>query len=295
VSEFFSAFVEFDFLRHAVLAGVLASVASGIVGTYVVTRRITVIAGSLAHSVLGGMGIAYWAHTVHGLTWLQPLHGALVAAVVAALVIGTVRQRGTEREDTAISALWALGMAVGVLFLAQTPGYKADLMTYLFGNVVLVDAAELKLLLVVDALVVGVAVVFYHPLLAICFDEEFARVRGLRVDALYYLLLVLVALTVVTLVYVVGIVLVIALLTLPVAIAGRFARKLWHMMAIAAVLSATITTAGVAVSYAPDLPVGATTILLAGIAYLVVTALGLRRRERAEEAKVPRKGTGGAA
>lgn len=286
--EFFRALTEFEFLRHALLAGVLASVASGIVGTYVVTRRITVIAGSLAHTVLGGMGVAYWAAAVHGIDWLQPLHGALAAAVVAAFVIGTVRLRGAEREDTAISALWALGMATGILFLAQTPGYKADLMTYLFGNVVLVDAAELRLLLIVDVLVVAVAVLFHQPLLAICFDEEFARARGLRVGMFYYLLLLLVALTVVTLVYVVGIVLVIALLTLPVAIAGRFSRKLWQMMAVAAVLSAVITTAGLAVSYAPDLPVGATTILLAGVLYLIVTALGLRRRERAAPDESPR-------
>ncbi|HKK72060.1 MAG TPA: metal ABC transporter permease [Candidatus Krumholzibacteria bacterium] len=287
--EFFRALAEFEFLRHALLAGVLASVASGVVGTYVVTRRITVIAGSLAHSVLGGMGVAYWAATVHGIGWLQPLHGALVAAVIAAFVIGTVRLRGAEREDTAISALWALGMATGILFLAQTPGYKADLMTYLFGNVVLVDTSELRLLLIVDVLVVAVAVLFHQPLLAICFDEEFARARGLRVGFFYYLLLLLVALTVVTLVYVVGIVLVIALLTLPVAIAGRFARKLWQMMAVAAVLSAVITTTGLAVSYAPDLPVGATTILLAGGLYLLVTALGLRRRTR----RVPDESPGG--
>lgn len=279
MSEFFVALVEFDFLRNAVLAGVLASVASGVVGTYVVTRRITVIAGSLAHAVLGGMGIAYWANVVHGLSWLQPLHGALAAAVVTAGILAAVRRWGSEREDTTISALWAIGMAIGILFLAQTPGYKADLMTYLFGNVVLVDAAELQLLVWIDLIVVGTAAVFYQPLLAICFDEEFARVRGLRVDALYLLLLVLVALTVVTLVYVVGIVLVIALLTLPVAIAGRFSRKLWHMMVIAAVLSAAITTAGVAISYAPDLPVGATTILVAGAAYVLVNVLGLRRRE----------------
>ena len=193
MSEFFVALTEFDFLRNAVLAGVLASVASGIVGTYVVTRRITVIAGSLAHTVLGGMGIAYWARVVHDLTWLQPLHGALAAAVVAALIIAAVRRWGSEREDTTISALWALGMAIGILFLAQTPGYKADLMTYLFGNVVLVDTAELRLLVVIDLVVVATAVIFYQPLLALCFDEEFARARGLRVDALYLLLLVLVA------------------------------------------------------------------------------------------------------
>jgi zinc transport system permease protein len=280
MAEFFEALVRFPFLQHALLAGILASVASGIVGTYVVTRRITVIAGSLAHSVLGGMGVAYWLHTVHGVTWLQPLHGALIAAIVAALLIGFVRLRGSEREDTIISALWALGMAVGVLFLARTPGYKADLMTYLFGNIVLVDAAELQLLVALDLVVVAAAVLFYQPLLALCFDEEFARVRGVNVTFYYLLLLVLVALTVVTLIYVVGIVLVIALLTLPVAIAGQFARRLWQMMALAALLSALLTTLGLVVSFGPDLPVGATTILLAGGAYLLVHVFGPGRRRR---------------
>jgi zinc transport system permease protein len=280
MAEFFRALVEFPFLQHALLAGVLASVASGIVGTFVVTRRITVIAGSMAHSVLGGMGVAYWLHTVHGVTWLQPLHGALIAAILAALFIGVVRLRGVEREDTIISALWALGMAVGVLFLAKTPGYKADLMTYLFGNIVLVDAAELRLLIGLDLVVVAVAVLFYQPLLALCFDEEFAQVRGVNVTFYYMLLLVLVALTVVTLIYVVGIVLVIALLTLPVAIAGKFAHRMWQMMALAALLSSLLTSLGLAVSFAPDLPVGATTIILAGAAYMLVQFLVPRRSRR---------------
>ena len=212
--------------------------------------------------------------------WLEPIHGALVAALAAALTIGVVRLRGAEREDTVISAIWALGMAVGILFLARTPGYKADLMTYLFGNVMLVDPSELRLLFVVDVLVVAVATMFYQPLLAICFDEDFARVRGVRVAWFYMMLLILVAFTVVTLIYVVGIVLVIALLTLPVAIAGRFARKLWHMMVVSAVLSALITSTGLALSYGPDLPVGATTILLAGVAYLIVHLFGIGRRGR---------------
>ena len=273
--EFFTALTEFSFLRHALVAGLLASVASGVVGTFVVTRRITVIAGSLAHSVLGGMGVAYWLRAVHDVQWLQPIHGALAAAVLAAVIIALVRLRGGEREDTVISALWALGMAIGILFLARTPGYKADLMTYLFGNIVLVDPSELRLLLALDVVVVVVAALFYRPLLAICFDEEFARVRGVRVGSFYLLLLLLVALAVVTLIYVVGIVLVIALLTLPVSIAGRFSRKLWHMMVLSALLSAVVTAAGLAISYQPDLPVGATTILIAGAAYLVVQIFDL--------------------
>lgn len=281
MSEFFRALVQFPFMQHALFAGLLASVASGIVGTFVVTRRITVIAGSMAHSVLGGMGAAYWLNTVHGVTWLQPLHGALIAALLSALLIGFVRLRGAEREDTVISALWALGMAVGVLFLARTPGYKADLMTYLFGNIVLVDVAELRLLIGLDVVVVATAVLFYQPLLALCFDEEFARVRGVNITFYYLLLLLLVALTVVTLIYVVGIVLVIALLTLPVSIAGRFARRLWQMMALAALLSAVFTSLGLAVSFGPDLPVGATTILLAGTAYILMHIFGSGRGRRA--------------
>jgi zinc transport system permease protein len=249
------------------------------VGTYVVTRRITLIAGSLAHAVLGGMGAAYYLRSVHDWQWLHPLHGAIVAALLAALIIGWVRARGNEREDTVISALWAIGMALGIVFLFRTPGYKADMMTYLFGNIVMVDTQALQLLVILDLVVLAVTFLFYNPLLAVCFDEEFARLRGINVSLFYTLLLCLIALTIVTLVYVVGVVLVIALLTLPVSVAGRFAHKLWHLMILAAALSAVFTTAGLGVSYISDLPVGATTILLAaGVYVLVNLGSDLRRR-----------------
>jgi zinc transport system permease protein len=258
------------FMRDAVLAGLLASVACGVVGTYVVTRRITLIAGSLAHSVLGGMGAAYYLRAVHDWGWLHPLHGALVAALLAALIISLVRTYGREREDTVISALWAIGMALGIMFIVRTPGYGTDLMTYLFGNIVMADERAIRLLVVLDLVVVGAGLLFYNQLLAVCFDEEFARVRAVRVEVVYTLLLCLAALTIVTLIYVVGIVMVIALLTLPVAIAGKFSRQLWQMMILAALLSAFFTTGGLALSYGPDLPAGATTILLAGGVYLAV-------------------------
>lgn len=272
MSEFLQALAEFSFLRHALLAGLLASVACGVVGTYVVTRRITAVAGSLAHAVLGGMGAAYYYRVVHGWDWLHPLHGAIVAALLAAVIIGLVRAHSHEREDTVISALWAIGMAIGILFLFRTPGYKADLMTYLFGNIVLVDLQTLRLLMVLDAVILLLTLLFYNPLLAVCFDEEFARLRGINVPLLYTLLLCLTALTIVTLIYVVGVVMVIALVTLPVSVAGRFATKLWRMMLLAALLSGVFTTAGLAISYGSDLPVGATTILLAAVVYVVVNA-----------------------
>ena len=271
MSEFLDALSRHAFLRYALLAGVLASVACGVVGTYVVVRRITYIAGGIAHCVLGGMGAALYVNRVYGVAWLQPLHGAVAAALAAAIIIGLVSLRAKQREDTVIGALWAVGMAAGVLFIAKTPGYAQDLMSYLFGNILMVTPADLWLIAGLDVVVVAAGLLFYNPLLAVCFDEEFARVRGLPVEFYYLLLLVLTALTVVLLVTVVGIVLVIALLTLPVAVAGHFARRLWQMMALATVISIVLTTAGLAISYGPDLPAGATIIVLAGAVYLAVT------------------------
>lgn len=276
MSEFFEAVTNHAFLRSALAAGALASIACGVVGTFVVTRRITLIAGSMAHCVLGGMGVAYYLKTVHEWAWLHPLYGAVAAALLAAFIISAMRVSRLEREDTVISALWAIGMAIGIIFLFRTPGYKTDLMTYLFGNIVLADATAIQMLVGLDVLVIAVALLFYNHLMAVCFDEEFARVRGVNTKFYYTLLLCLTALTVVTLVYVVGIVLVIALLTLPVAIAGQFAKKLWQMMLIAALLSTVFTTGGLAISYGPNLPAGATTILLAGAVYLLVRVLNGR-------------------
>lgn len=270
MTEFFDAVAAHSFLRNALVAGLLASIACGVIGTYVVTRRISLIAGSLAHSVLGGMGAAYYMRAVYDWQWLHPLHGAIAAALLSAFIISAVRTYSSEREDTVISALWAVGMAVGIVFLFRTPGYKTDLMTYLFGNIVMADVHALRMLVILDIVVVAIGVMFYNQLLAVCFDEEFARVRGLRTGLYYTLLLCLTALTIVTLIYVVGIILVIALLTLPVAVASQFSRKLWQMMLLSALLSAIFTTMGLALSYGPDLPAGATTILLAAAVYVVV-------------------------
>jgi zinc transport system permease protein len=208
------------------------------------------------------------------------MYGAVAAALVAALVIGWASLRARGREDTVIGALWAVGMATGILFLSQTPGY-IDLMSYLFGNILMVSQADLWLIAGLDALVVLVGVAFYKPLLAVCFDEEFARLRGIRVEVYFLLLLCLAALTVVLLVRVVGIVMVIALLTLPAAVAGHFSRRLWQMMGLAVVFCLVFTSAGLACSYAYDLPTGPTIIVLSGAVYLVVVIASRLWRFRA--------------
>ncbi len=278
--DFFHAVTQYTFVLNALLTGILASVACGMVGSFVVARRITYIAGGIAHSVLGGMGVARWLELVNG--WpVKPLYGAVAAALAAALTIGVVSLKAREREDTVIGAIWAIGMAVGILFIAATPGYNEDLMSYLFGNILMVGPVDLWLIGGLDLGVMAVTLLFFNQLQAVCFDEEFARVRGLNVEAYYLLLLGLTALTVVILVTVVGIVLVIALLTLPVAVAGYFARTLGRIMAASIGLSILFTVAGLAASFGPNLPAGAMIIMAAGGSYLaVVAATRLRRAIR---------------
>jgi len=281
VIDFFAALARHPFLQYALAAGLLASVACGVVGSYVAARRITYIAGGIAHSVLGGLGAARYLQVTQDWAWLHPLYGAVVAALISAVIIGMVSIRWRESEDTAISAIWAIGMATGVLFIARTPGYAENLMSYLFGNILMVTPTGLWLIAALDLLVVGLGVLFYKQMLAICFDEEFARMRGINVEAFYLLLLCLTALTVVLLVTVVGLVLVIALLTLPIAIAGHLSRSLWQVMGISALIIAAITVLGLGVSYAANLPAGATIIVLTGALYLLVvgaTSLAARLR-----------------
>jgi zinc transport system permease protein len=283
MSEFFTALSEQAFLQTALLAGLLASIGCGVIGPYVVVKRIAFIAGGIAHSVLGGMGAALY-FGVH------PLAGALAAAVVAALLIGWVRLRWQAQEDTLISALWAIGMAVGILFISKTPGYQTDLMSYLFGNILLVPRESLWFMALLDALLLAAIAAYHRQFLAVAFDEEFAKLRGIPVTFFYLLLLVLVAITVVLLIRVVGLILVLALLTLPAAVAGHYVHSLASMMLVATLLGAAVSVSGLALSYGPDLPAGPTIILLAGGIY-VISAFAARAiaRRRARASVLPTK------
>ncbi|MCX8065116.1 MAG: metal ABC transporter permease [Candidatus Hydrogenedentes bacterium] len=261
---------EFPFLRNAILSGVLASISFGIVGSYVVTRRLTSLAGAISHSVLGGVGFVLFLSS-KGLNplGLTPLHGAILASIVSAIIIFIISKYIKGREDAVIGAVWACGMAIGMVFLAYTPGYK-DPMSYLFGSMLLITNKELLNLSIVAVFVLGTSIVLFSQLWAICFDEEFASVRTLKVNFLYFLLLVTTALTVVMMIPMVGIVLVIAQLTLPVLIAERFFRRLPTLMAGSILVCSFTSTLGILFSYLLDLPPGSVIILLSLTAYLVV-------------------------
>ncbi len=266
MSEFLDVLISQGFMQNAIIIGLLASVACGVMGSYVVVRRIVIISGGISHTVLGGMGIAYY----YG---YNPLHGAVISALIAALVIGFVSLRYNQYEDTLIGALWSVGMAVGILFIYKTPGYNVDLMSYLFGNILMVEKESVRLLAYLDGLIILSVLLFYKRFLAVCFDEEYSKLQGVGVVSTYLLLLCLIALTVVILIQVVGIILVIALLTLPAATARYYARSLVQMMIIASILGALFTTSGLIVSYQPNLPAGATIVVIAGLAYLLATVL----------------------
>jgi len=258
-----------SFLRYSLIAGLLASISFGVVGTYVVARRITYIAGAVAHCALGGIGAALYAQKVLGWEWCDPVYGALLVSVISALIIGWVTLRGSEREDTIIGALWATGMAVGLLFIHKIPRGFVNTHSYLFGEITIVSRTDIWLTGILAVLVIVLAYLYHRQFVAISFDEEFARVRGVRVAVFYLLLLCLTAVTVVVLVRIVGIIMVIALLTLPAAIASRIGRNFLQIMVIATGLCMLFVSSGLAISYSKETLSGPTIILIAAAVYFV--------------------------
>ncbi|MBF0586339.1 metal ABC transporter permease [Prosthecochloris sp. N3] len=255
--------LQYGFMQNAVIAALLSSIACGIIGTYVVVKKIGFISGGIAHASFGGIGLGYYLG-------INPLLGLIPFSLASALGIGWLSTKARVSEDTAIGAFWATGMALGVLFIGLTPGYAPNLFSYLFGNILTVPGSDLLMILGLDLFIVLVVGLWYNELLALCFDEEYARVSGVRTTALYLLLLCLIALTVVILVRVVGIVMVIALLTIPAAIARRFSRNLRSMMIIASLLCALFTLSGLWISWVLDVASGASIIMVAAASFLAV-------------------------
>lgn len=257
----------FEFFRNALLAGVFASIACGIIGTYVVVRRMVSVSGGISHAAFGGVGLGYYLG-------IDPLLGAAVFTVATALGMGVLEIRARQQMDTIIGAVWAAGMALGILFVYLTPGFAPDLFSYLFGNILLVPQGDVLLMAVLVAIIVAIVGLFYLEFQAVTFDPDYARVMNLPVERLSLLLLVLVALTVVMLIRVVGIILVIALLTIPAAISRLYTGRVWSMMLLAIGLGALFTLIGIGLSYVLNVPSGATIILVSTAAY--AAALGIR-------------------
>jgi zinc transport system permease protein len=274
---FWKALFEQPFLQMALWAGLLASISSGVIGSYVIVRRISFIAGSIAHSILGGMGLFLWLQRTQGLSWCHPMVGAFAAAIGSALLLGWVQLRFRQREDALIAAIWSAGMALGLIFISLTPGSTAELMNFLFGNILWVTPLDLWALAALNALVLGIVMKYYRPFLAICFDEEQASLQKIAVQRMYLLLLCLVAISIVVLIQTIGTVLVLALLSIPATIAALFAPRLSTLMILACAVSIGSTLLGLGTAYELNWPPGATIALVAAAGY--VGTLLLKRKK----------------
>ncbi len=266
---FFHDIHDFRFLQYAILASILCSIASGAIGTFVVIRRSTYVTGAVAHSALGGIGLARYLQVVHQLEWFSPMLGAILAALLTTAMVAWVRVNATDREDTILSATWALGMAVGITFMSMTPGYAQQLMGYLFGDILLVSSVDLLTMALLTLLVIAFIWWNFDRLVAVSFNAQLAELRGANAFVLETLFAIASALTVVVLVRLVGIVLVIALLTLPAATAARWAKSLPSTMLLAIAISAFTMLTGIWISYEFELPTGATIIECSGVWYLL--------------------------
>jgi zinc transport system permease protein len=270
--------LQYEFMRNALTAGLLASVICGVMGTLVVVNRIVFLSGGIAHAAYGGIGLSFF------LGWPYMV-GTLGFSLAAAMVMAAVSLKARHRADTIIGVIWALGMACGIILLDLTPGYNVDLMSYLFGSILTVPVSDLWIMLIVGALIAGFVIYFYKDLLAISYDEEFARVRGVPIRGLYFGLIGMLAVTIVMIIQVVGLILVIALLTIPPFIAEKYAKTLFQMMVGSSLLGAVFTTSGLWLSYAFDLTSGATIILVAGISFFLfflVDRLIVRHRQKSK-------------
>lgn len=255
-ADFFDAVRTVPLIRYALYAGIISSLTFGVVGSLVVVRQIGYIASAIAHSILGGIGAAIYYSRVYDLPWLTPMFGAVVAGLLAVVIIGWVTLRFHEREDTIIGAIWALGMAMGLIFLHYAPGKAVNLESYIFGNILLTTEGDVTATFILGILVLALVGLFYHKLVAVSFDEEFARLRGISSTSYYFLLLTLTAICVVLMVRIAGLFLSQALLILPAATASRFSRTLWMIMLLAIGITAVANTAGLAISYQWDIPTG---------------------------------------
>ena len=260
--------LSYPFIQNALMAGLLVSMASGIIGSLIVVNRMVFLAGGIAHTAYGGIGMAVFFG-------LPIFLGASVFAVGSALIIAMITLKHRERMDTFIGLMWAVGMAVGVVIIDLTPGYNADFMSYLFGSILAVSQEDLWFMGGLLALIIFIMTFWYRDILAVSYDSEYANLRGINVRFFYTLILVLSALTVVVAIKVVGLILVIALLTIPVYIAEKLSTTLYMMMILSGIFSSVFTLLGLYVAYEYDIASGASIILIS--AFSLFLFLGINK------------------
>lgn len=252
----------YEFMRNALIASLWVSLATGIIGSLVVLNRIVSLSGGIAHAAYGGVGIAYYFRQ-------DPMIGALLFSTVSALIMGMAKRKSRSGADTLIGVMWSIGMAIGIIFISLTPGYKANLMSYLFGSILAVSGTDLRLMALIAFLVLGFVFFTYRSLLAISYDEIFSTIRNVPVNLVYLTMLVLIGLTVVVAMRMVGLIMVIALLSIPPAIALNHFKDVRGIMLSSVLISFLLCFMGLVISFQTNIQAGPVIILLASAAFII--------------------------
>lgn len=274
--DFFYDIFRYEYLMNALLAAVFAGITCGIVGTYVVARRMVFLCGGVTHASFGGLGIAVYMGA-------NPIAGAMVFAVLSALGIEWAGDRGRIREDSAIGIIWSVGMAVGALFMSLTPGYTSgDLSSYMFGSIVTVTTRDVATLGVLTLFCIVGALLWWRPVMYLAFDRDFSASQGIATRAASYIMAVIVALTIVLSIRVMGIVLLLSLFTIPAVTANAMTKSYAAITRWAAVLAVAGAVVGLFISYNLEVPPGASIIFTLTIALIVVKLLTLRSKKSAD-------------
>lgn len=253
----------YHFFTNALLTAVLTSISCGIIGTYIVSKRLVFISGGITHTSFGGIGMGYFFG-------MNPLVGAAIFSILSSLGIEYMSKKTEVREDSAIAIMWSFGMAIGIIFIFLTPGYAPNLMTYLFGSILTVSNFDLLLSLSVTILVIIFFILFYKTILYVSFDPDFAKARQIRVDLMNYILMTLIALTIVVNIKVAGIILIISLLTIPQACANLFYKDFKRIIFLSILIGLIGSISGLLFSYYINIPSGATIIFTLVIIFLIL-------------------------
>lgn len=253
--EQFIELLHYQFFLNSLFAAILASIACGIIGAYIVAKRMVFISGGITHASFGGIGIAYFLG-------LNPVFGAAFFSVLAALGIEWVSMKSNVREDSAIGILWSFGMAIGIIFIFITPGYAPNLMSYLFGSILTISRTDLWMIGSLAALLAVIFTVFYYPILFVAYDEEYARSHKAPVNFIKYMMVSLVAITIVLNIRLVGIILVISFLTIPQSTANIFTKRFNYIILLSIMFGIIGSIGGLLISYFYNIPSGATIIFV---------------------------------
>ncbi len=266
----------YSFFQHALLGALLVSIFSGIIGTYIVTRRLVFISGGITHASFGGLGLGFYAN-------INPVMTAMITAVLSAFGVQWLNRKQNIREDSAIAVVWALGMALGIIFIFMSPGFTPNLTEYLFGNILTITQIDIIIFSIYTISLIAFSITCIHLIISVAFDAEFARVRQIPTSIIEHIMLVFIAIGIVLSIRMIGIVLLMSVLTIPQMITNLFTKKYYQIMMGSVAVCSIACVGGLYLSYLLNVPAGATIVCLLtvifGIAKLIVFMNTIRRKK----------------